>query len=269
MSWSPHLVRLTICEDKKPISLCEGLSKLHNRKILPCKLNSKRNLQHEKSGRRTLNAGLNTQGYAGELEYKPGDHIGLFGANRKELVDAVLAKVNNAPPHDQLVNVEILKEKTTVFGVTKQWLVDERYPACSLRTALTYYLDITSPVSQNLLMYFATQASNENDRVQIEKLAKDHVVYEEWKNSFPNLAEVLDEFPSLRPNASLLVTQLPRLQPRFYSISSSPKAIADDIHITVGVVEYTPKGKSTHYGVCSKWLDELPIGEIVPAYVRG
>lgn len=98
---------------------------------------------------------------------------------------------------------------------------------------------------------------------------KDHLAYEEWKNSFPNLAEVLDEFPSLRPNASLLVTQLPKLQPRFYSISSSSKAIADDIHVTVGVVEYRPKGKSTHYGVCSKWLDELPIGEIVPSFVRG
>ena len=129
-------------------------------------------MQHEKSGRQTLNVGLNTQGYAGELEYKPGDHIGLFAANRKELVDDVLAKVSNAPPHDQLVKVEILKEKTTVFGVSKQWLVDERFPTCSIRTALTNFLDITSPISQNMLVYFATQTSNESERFQIEKLAK-------------------------------------------------------------------------------------------------
>lgn len=56
------------------------------------------------------------QGYAGELEYKPGDHVGIIAANRKELVDALLTKVSSAPPHDQLVKVEILKEKTTVFG---------------------------------------------------------------------------------------------------------------------------------------------------------
>ena len=64
----------------------------------------------------TLNIELNMQGYAGELEYKPGDHVGIIAANRKELVDAILTKVSNAPPPDQLVKVEILKEKTTVFG---------------------------------------------------------------------------------------------------------------------------------------------------------
>jgi len=84
-----------------------------------------------------------------------------------------------------------------------------------------------------------------------------------------NLVEVFEEFPSLRPNASLLITQLPKLQPRFYSISSSPKVYNDDIHITLGVVEYQPEGKSVHYGVCSKWLDELAEGEVVPTFVRG
>jgi sulfite reductase alpha subunit-like flavoprotein len=73
---------------------------------------------------------------------------------------------------------------------------------------------------------------------------KDHLAYEEWKNSIPNLVELLDEYPSLKPNASLLVTQLPKLQPRFYSISSSPKATADDIHVTAGIVVYKLKGKT-------------------------
>ncbi len=65
----------------------------------------------------TLNIELNMQGYAGGLEYKPGDDVGIIAANRKELVDAILTKVSNAPPSDQLVKVEILKEKTTVFGM--------------------------------------------------------------------------------------------------------------------------------------------------------
>ena len=95
------------------------------------------------------------------------------------------------------------------------------------------------------------------------------MAYEEWRlNEYPNFVEVLNEFPSLRPHASLLVTQLPKLQPRFYSISSSPKC-TDDIHLTVGVVEYKLPGKTMHYGVCSKWLDEIDPGTIVPAFVRG
>ena len=84
------------------------------------------------------------------------------------------------------------------------------------------------------------------------------------------MVETLEEFPSLCPDASLLVTQLPKLHARVYSISSSPVDIAnDDMHMTVGVVEYQPKGKSIHYGVCSKWLESLDIGETIPAFVRG
>jgi sulfite reductase alpha subunit-like flavoprotein len=98
---------------------------------------------------------------------------------------------------------------------------------------------------------------------------KDHVAYEEWRlNGYPNLAEFLEEFQSVKPNASLLITQLPKLQPRFYSISSSSKIYSDDIHITVGVVQYKSRGKNMHYGVCSKWLDELSINGIIPSYVR-
>ena len=64
----------------------------------------------------TLCVELNTGGNAGELQYKPGDHIGIFAFNRKELVDAIIEKVSNPPPLDELVKIEILKEKTTVFG---------------------------------------------------------------------------------------------------------------------------------------------------------
>jgi hypothetical protein len=57
-------------------------------------------------------------------------------------------------------------------GVSTQWLVDERFPQFTLRTAFTNYLDITSPLTQNMLMYLSTQASAENDRIELEKLAK-------------------------------------------------------------------------------------------------
>ena len=85
----------------------------------------------------------------------------------------------------------------------------------------------------------------------------------------PNLIDVLDQFPDLRPSASLLMTQLPKLQPRFYSISSSPKVILDKINVTVGVVEWTPPNKQKRYGVCSKWLEEINLQETVPAFIRG
>ena len=115
----------------------------------------------------------------------------------------------------------------------------------------------------------STQALDENDKQSLLKLANEKICYENWKlNGYPNLAEVLDEFKSVYPSASLLLTQLPKLQPRFYSISSSPRVTKNIISITLGVIEYQPEGKDVHYGVCSKWLDEIDENTQVPAFIR-
>lgn len=56
------------------------------------------------------------------------------------------------------------------------------------------------------------------------------------------MLEVLEEFPSVAPYAPLLVTQLSILQPRFYSISSSPSLHPNEVHLTVAVVVYKTQG---------------------------
>ena len=213
---------------------------------------------------------MDGQGFADVLSYEPGDHIGIFAPNRKDFVDFVISRMKNSPGENEICEIEVLKDINTVIGVKKQWLVDERFPPFTIRCALTHLLDLTTPVSQNILKHFSKQATDEKDSLKLKKLAKDHLEYEYWKKSYPNLVETLEEFPSVFPDASLLVTQLPKLHARVYSISSCPQDITtDDMHITVGVVEYQYENKAIHYGVCSKWLENLAIGEVVPAFVRG
>ena len=50
-----------------------------------------------------------------------------------------------------------------------------------------------------------------------------------------------------------LTNSLKRLQPRLYSISSSPKAHAGQVHLTVGAVRYEKDGRPRK-GVCSTFL---------------
>ena len=52
-----------------------------------------------------------------------------------------------------------------------------------------------------------------------------------------------------------LVARLKRLQPRLYSISSSPKAHPGEVHLTVGAVRYEAAGRARK-GVCSTFLPE-------------
>uniref|UniRef100_A0A8C1PMD5 Nitric oxide synthase n=1 Tax=Cyprinus carpio TaxID=7962 RepID=A0A8C1PMD5_CYPCA len=96
--------------------------------------------------------------------------------------------------------------------------------------------------------------------------------YEEWKwYNNPTIVEVLEEFPSLQIPSTLLLTQLPLLQARYYSISSSPDLHPGEIHLTVAVVSYRPRDGEgpIHHGVCSSWLNSLEEGDTVPCFVRG
>ncbi|NWH67541.1 NOS3 protein, partial [Geococcyx californianus] len=101
---------------------------------------------------------------------------------------------------------------------------------------------------------------------------QDARLYEDWKwFRCPTLLEVLQEFPSVELPAALLLTQLPLLQPRYYSISSAPGPNPGEIHLTVAVVTYhSEDGQGPlHYGVCSTWLARLQPGDTVPAFIRG
>lgn len=69
--------------------------------------------------------------------------------------------------------------------------------------------------------------------------------YEEWKwFRCPTLLEVLEQFPSVALPAPLLLTQLPLLQPRYYSVSSAPSTHPGEIHLTVAVLAYRTQGEA-------------------------
>jgi nitric-oxide synthase len=55
--------------------------------------------------------------------------------------------------------------------------------------------------------------------------------------------EVLGDFPSATPPLPWLLTVVPRLQPRYFSISSSPLAHPRTVHLTVAVVAWTVRAR--------------------------
>lgn len=69
--------------------------------------------------------------------------------------------------------------------------------------------------------------------------------YNKWKLTHsPTFLEVLEEFPSLRVPASFLLSQLPLLKARYYSISSSADHSPSELHLTVAVLTYHTRGKA-------------------------
>ncbi|XP_042686372.1 nitric oxide synthase, inducible [Centrocercus urophasianus] len=260
-SWNPKKHR--IVHDSQAMDLTKALADIHGKDVIPMKLKFRQNLQSFKSSRVTILVKLSCESNQ-EVHYLPGEHIGIFPGNQPELVHSLIARVKDAPPADQTIRLETCTEGG-------YWASQKKIPACTLSQALTYLLDITTSPSQQLLKKLSQLVRAEGDKQRLEVLCHSTEEYNKWKfyNS-PNILEVLEEFPSAEVSTAFLLTQLPLLKPRYYSVSSSCDMTPREIHLTVAVVNYrTRDGQGPlHHGVCSTWLNKIALNETVPCFVR-
>ncbi|XP_065334275.1 nitric oxide synthase-like protein isoform X3 [Cloeon dipterum] len=272
---SPAAVRFA--EVPAAESLVAGLTGAHNKKVNACKVLAKTNLHGEHSPRATM---LLELACPINISYQPGDHVGVFPCNRPDLVNGLLERLRppNAKPDwsEKPVQLQTLSEKATPNGLLKSWDPHPKLPATSLRELFSRYLDITTPPGPSVLRLLAGAARDPDEKQQLDKLAAAGLgiepgAYEDWRHwRYPHLLEVLEQFVSCQPDAAVLASQLSPLQPRFYSISSSPRVHPGAIHITVAVVSYKAQGGGgpMHYGVCSNYLKDCSPGELLHVFVR-
>lgn len=82
--------------------------------------------------------------------------------------------------------------------------------------------------------------------------------------------EVIDLALGERPcfaDAAAFVGVLRKLQPRLYSIASSPQVHPDEAHLTVAAVRYEAHGRERE-GVCSCFLAARPVGSTAAVFIH-
>ncbi|XP_066492723.1 nitric oxide synthase, inducible [Tiliqua scincoides] len=260
-TWDPSGFRIVY--DSQLLDLQKALGDMHGKNVVPMTLKSRQNLQSFTSSRATLLIKLSCEANW-EVKYLPGDHLGIFPGNQKALIDGIIARTVDAPPPDEIIKLE----KRSDRGL---WTPDKKFPACTLFQALMHFLDVTTSPSQQLLITLSQLAKEESEQARLHLLGHSLEEYNKWKfyNS-PTILEVLEEFPSVEVSTAFLLSQLPLLKPRYYSISSSQDWAPGELHLTVAVVTYrTRDGRGpVHHGVCSNWLNTLGLREMIPCFVR-
>ena len=200
-----------------------------------------------------------------KMRYESGDHIGIYPTNDPSLVEKV----------GQLLNVDL----DTVFTL-KNLDTDssKKHPfpcPTTYRTALSYYVDITNPPRTHLLKEIAEYTSDESEKAKLKLMAtsseEGKALYSDFViKSCRSIVHILEDLKSCKPPLDHLLELVPRLQSRFYSISSSPKIHPESVHVTAVMIEYSTPTNRVNKGVCTSFLkSKLPgIGEKVPCFIR-
>uniref|UniRef100_A0A915D1C9 NADPH--hemoprotein reductase n=1 Tax=Ditylenchus dipsaci TaxID=166011 RepID=A0A915D1C9_9BILA len=143
---------------------------------------------------------------------------------------------------------------------------------CSFRTALTHYVDICAPVKSHVLKALAefTEKEDQKNHLNLLSTASDEGLKE--YHSFiqkdrRSIVDILAHFDSCKPPLDLLLEMLPRLQARYYSISSSSKIDNTRVSVTALVLRYNIGDRAIN-GVCTNYLYDKEIGDTCPIFVR-
>ncbi|MFC8933494.1 molybdopterin-dependent oxidoreductase [Rhodococcus sp. NPDC057135] len=175
------------------------------------------------------------------VSYEAGDALGVWPRNSSPFVD----------------------EWLTLTGLDGEETVDlGQYGAMTLRTALTERLEITR-ISSDMIR-FVHQRTRDADLAELMK-PENISTLKDWSWGRQSV-DVLAQSP-VRASTDEWLSLLKPLQPRLYSISSSPKENPREVQLTVSAVRYNVAGVPRR-GVCSTYLADHADGDDIGIYVQ-
>ncbi|BAN49822.1 sulfite reductase subunit alpha [Metapseudomonas resinovorans] len=175
------------------------------------------------------------------LRYQAGDALGVWPSNCPSLVDELLAALE-------------------LDGEQPVAVKDQG--SLPLASALGRHFEIAK-ITPELLRFVAERSGSAELARLLEPSNKAELEHWLWGKQ---LADLLRAYP-IRAGAEELLGRLKRLQPRLYSIASSPLASPEEVHLTVSTVRYGCDERD-RAGVCSAFLaDRAEQGE-VPIFIQ-
>lgn len=194
------------------------------------------------SGKEVRRFTFDTAGTGTALEYAAGDALGVHAVNSPDLVGEWLSVTGL----DAGAEIEL----PGVGGVR-------------LGEALHRHLDITRLTPA--LLAFVTERTGDRDlKKMLRPDNKGELARWSWGRQ---AADLLGEYP-VKATPQEWAGVLRPLQPRLYSISSSPLTDPDRLSLTVSVVRYENPDGRPRAGVCSPFLADAAPDARVPVFVR-
>ena len=198
--------------------------------------------------RNCLHMEIDVQG--SNITYQTGDHIAIWPTNAGKEVDRFVDIFGLSEKRHNVITVKALDATAKVPFPTPT-----TYDA-----AIRYHMEICGPVSRQFVASLAPFAPNDQAKTEMTRLGNDKDYFSDRiSQDFLNIAQVLEKVDSASKWTSvpfsLLIEGVHKIQPRYYSISSSSLVQKDKISITAVVEEIrVPSGDNIVKGVTTNYL---------------
>jgi NADPH-ferrihemoprotein reductase len=198
------------------------------------------------------------------ISYTAGDHLAIWPVNSEGEVLRIARACG------------ISKDKldTVVRVVSSDETATKKYPfpqPTTYRDIFRHYIDINSCPSREFVALLPQFVTEPTAQAYLARLGKDKEAYQrEVLESHMNLATLIEqaaaaaeavattdateEKTSLTIPVAIAIEGLGRLQPRYYSISSSPKMNQHHAHVTAVVVDHEVSYNRRFQGVATNYL---------------
>ncbi|KAK1933786.1 Sulfite reductase [NADPH] flavoprotein component [Phytophthora citrophthora] len=190
------------------------------------------------------------------IKYRIGEALAVFAHNDDKAVVKFLQTYNVDP--EDLVALPVAHKK--MKGEAATGPSEETLTYFQL---FSHVLDIFGRPSKKFYQALLERATDEKEKTTLTALldAEGKDEYKRRVDETVTFAEVLEEFPSARPSLADLLTLVPRIKPRHYSIASSMKMNPTSVHLLIVVHDWTtPSGKYC-IGQATRFLSGVKVGQ--------
>jgi sulfite reductase (NADPH) flavoprotein alpha-component len=188
---------------------------------VPARFVSRTRLNGEGSEKLTCHIEIDLSGTG--IDYVVGESLGVFPKNDPALADAIIAAIDVPPDFP-------------IAGEPFRQVLIERMSLGAAPDALFQFISyLTGGERRKKAQALARGEDPDGDAATLDVLG------------------ALQKFPGIRPDPEALIEVLETLQPRLYSISSSPKTNPGRVSLTVDTVRYELEGRE-RLGVASTFL---------------
>ncbi|RSL33687.1 assimilatory sulfite reductase (NADPH) flavoprotein subunit [Salibacterium salarium] len=194
------------------------------------------------SNKETRHLELSLEG--SNLQFEPGDSVGIYPENDPELVNKLIDEMSWNPDEEIVINKK----------GERRSLRDALQSTYEITVLTKPLLEKAAPLSDNNKLHELVKEGNEEE-------LKDYIYGRD-------LVDLGRDFSPWNVPADEFVSILRKIPPRLYSIASSATANPEEVHLTIGTVRYDAHGRE-RTGVCSgQCAERAELGDTLPVYIQ-